>query len=475
MALKIPSDIEEVIKSTAGHEPVAFIDVWEERGDFDVIDTQNQFIALNDPAVASDVDVDFERKPGFAVLAAGKRVFAKLITDLGFFWDFRVPDWTAVFGGIPSINQTLPLLTFKSSLGNYIFVPFIETTAYLRTFAILKSTDQGQNFSVVDKIDTLAGITQSNALGETVAYDRISNFDHPLIMSYRDDWGPSVEFVGSSEFASSFSIVDNASASYNYLRFASGVIGGQYFVGYKGGGISSNEALLKIASDNAFSSVQEYSFGAGTGPSGYAYISSINKNGNDIFVCVVDPQSGGRDVFQIYKGQASIIGAYSFTLINTVVAPANTAIEPMTKMRFVNGSIVMFSDNWNKAFQPTNVLVSTDLGVSFSMHPTPISYARVQTAGYDNGSLVCSSKAAGEFIKTVDGINWTTEHSGIVNSANSGEPTPFYDETADISVLAAYNKTYASSFAPPVTNAGDFKYDIFVEDNYMIDPGRGKK
>ena len=73
--LSIPESIADAIRARSGvYVPATFLDIYADIGPMDSISSASHWAAVNDPALANDTNVDFTRRPGLMVLAAGAYV-----------------------------------------------------------------------------------------------------------------------------------------------------------------------------------------------------------------------------------------------------------------------------------------------------------------------------------------------------------------------------------------------------------------
>jgi len=461
MALKIPSDISEVIKSTAGHEPVAFVDVWPERGDFDIIDTENQFKAIDDPANSNDTNIDFDRKPGFAVIAPGKKVDAALTKAPISNWGAGTVSFGAI--GAPAVSISPPpyVLGIGNSGSNLVALHYGRWLGAHKT-GVFVSSDGGQSWDLTELVGTNTDYSVMGS-GNATGIDTFSNFDGIFNVTGRGTagYGDSVEFLAGSASPSTY-IFTPPFAYSGARRYSCAKINGQYFVGFQFAD-GTNSAICVYDADGI--TKQPTSF-IGTS----AIISSISYYNGEVFIA--NKLSSG--VVEIYKATQTAIGSYSWNLVNSVAIPAGWPAGA-TFIRFVGGNMCLFCETLHTAH-----LVSTDLGVSFSETTPPLRPNRIETNKFDSGKLVAWNLGTTDSImETSDGITWTqTEIANFPNSTSTAYAehySPMVHEAGGNIHVMRSDLCYSSEFVALLQVSNEFSYDVLVADVYSIDSGRGKK
>jgi len=463
MTIKIPQDIREVLDSNDGHEPTAFIDIYEERGDFDVVDTQNQLKAANDPAVVNDINMDFDRKPGFAILAPGKHVDSVS---------------TAIQGGWGSANIDLTQLgslkyfRLRSlhSIGNNVVVGFanystVSIAAQLTKIAQLTSTDGGDTYVATD-----LGLPANNFLGvPDIGFpnrvDRSTVFDNLVLC---DNNGHLVEYANGDPTP----IIHNIGANGVNGGNIAAKINGIYFVGQPWAG-GSTKIFYSDSPDMAI----KYSVFTDAAP----YIYTI---GNHVYIA-----SGSSHIRSLITGSASSISWTAFTTI-----------------LMFNERIALRNGNVIGTFKPNNIthdfecLVSSDGGFTVSTVTiatrkntnSQIRLVAYQSNGDDQSYAIIlgESDPSGEkfsIYKTSNGTSWTEYYDKVVAPSNIYELNMHLAVTATaeghVTAVSADPDTtipmQALSFTDNSTTGvgvtDSFEYNVVVSDEYIIDQGKGKK
>jgi len=464
MTIKIPQDIRDALDSNSGHEPTAFIDIYEERGDFDVIDTQNQLKAVNDPAVVNDVNIDFDRKPGFAVLAPGKHVDS-VSTAVQGGWGSAIVDLTPLGSLVYFKMRSL------HSIGNNVVIGFANYSTVSSNNADIKiaqltSTDGGDTYVASDiGLPANNNLFNNDSNAITNRAQRATVFDN-LVMS--DNHGNLVEYANGNATP----IIHNTGANGVTGGRLAAKINGIYFIGVPWSG-GSTKVFYSDFPDMS-SKFSMFTFSS----------ASIYKIANEVYI-----SSGSGNSKSVIGGSASSL---SWTTITTVAM-----LSP--KIAMTNGSLIgTFKQNTTTG--DFECLYSPDAGQTASTvvitsrknAGSVIKLISYQSNGSDSSySILLSETSPGGDIysiyKTSNGLTWTEYYDVVTTPSNIFAINRFFAVTATaeghVTAISADPETTIPSQALSFTDnsttgvgvTDSFEYDVVVADEYIIDQGKGKK
>lgn len=466
MAIKIPSEIEPILNTNSGREPVAYIDVYEERGDFDVIDTQNQFKAITDPAVVNDVNVDFDRKPGFAVLGPGKKVNAAN-TNIISGWGNVSVDYSAFSVSFMNLQSAYTVGAGRLSNGNLGFWIVMNFTSgdLGRSFFVL-STDNGKTWAAVfESTDVF-----STGLATNASYP----FRRGGFFSGRAIIAPETMGYGNIEYTS-----DGFNFHTVSLGAISSIEGGDY-----------NAIIKSVMYHNGY-----FYLSGMFGSSAYAKIYRIEEaNPLNAIAMKIPSTPGGNTVFSCNRSTINNLFYYCYNLgSQDQLGYANLQSTPATHN-------LGYTFPWSESARDVRVLsdgnicvVSIDMATNniklykFDVNDlsnpviTDIRAYRLSELGAnsDDQNVVLSNSNGSSAFRSTDGVNLTEyTGSGVLDISNFSVTriAPYVVDNGERAGIISYNSINSShAFSNASSVAGSYKYEVAVADQYYTDSGRGKK
>jgi len=474
MTIKVPSAIKDIIDTEQGKEPVAFVDIFEEKGDYDIIDTQNQFKDVTDAAIANDFNVDFDRKPGFAVLAPGKKVDAST-TAILFDWGNGLIDWSNTFDNLGN-----PFLTFSvtttvnygwSVINNIIVgVVFVNGNLYgtgTKFEAHVITSVDGKLFSPIYKIPDGATDFFTQGLDATHT-ENASNFDSYCVTPDRPAGGD-IQYTtdGAVINTTPLTAITTIEGSPNWARINGVLSIGSNMILFGQFGGSLNPAI--------------YSIDKATGSTGFKVLMPFAAG--DVHCVTYNPADGlyyfvyADSLSNFYLGSSDLVdGASTVTVIKNF--PAGEKVYNIRVLNNGNLAIPMFL---NTATTSLNYYLFNILDLAnptLNAYPNGLNPSRFGINSATNGLVY--TNAGGTYVGwTLDGVNHKIESvtSYAAPASLTNEPmSPLVDINSSYKLTSNFevvNSNHISSAGG--AQAGGFKYTVQVQDQYYTDSGRGKK
>jgi len=456
MAIKIPQDIIDIIDTSAGKEPVAFIDIFEEKGDFDVIDTQNQFKSIGSPELVNDVNVDFNRKPGFAVLAPGKHVSSQS-TAIIYGWGSNNIDYSLFPELVAGFTLRKNMGFTQASNGEFFGILKLDP------FSI--SDFVGSNYLIHSKDGVLfKAIVHLTTKGNDI--ESFSNYDGMVVAPI--DGNEDITIISNNGALSVVSTAQTvvAAGTANYFIQCGIVAGGKIVIAGQGpaGGLisvysASSHAHLFTVSVSAFTHANS--------------IVSITYNPIDgMYYMIGSTAFGGTTLLKssLSLSSSPINVAYNFTSIQHYIRTMSNNL--MVTLNTQTSSVLTFD-------------VASITAPSSPIYPAQFKAGIYHSTNDGSGSLSVKRNSASvhDVIQSSDGVNFNisttaqTILSGIGIPQNSllSDSRPLITNFVTFfagSVIVASSKGTIN--IGPVPD-GIQNYTVKVKDEYFIDSGKGKK